>query len=713
MGGSPVWTIGEDVVGNGWTLDLRAITGYSLAQLDGATLVVTYDNGYCTDEGQIDIEVGFEPVVGLTADDTEVCLGTPVILTATNSGDAGPFVWTINNDTFTAESPYTFNPTVAGVYSVSVSVTNNCGTDATEAFDVTVYSLEVTGITTTANASGTFANNVYSFCVTDNGVYELQVNYTFAPGTATPEWYNSADQLVASGNVLTITTPVDGAEYYVTIDGVECADYESSVFSLNVNEAPELRWNIGDDRILTLPDDEPNHWFSLMDYATYSKDVVYQWKVDNGEEGDDDVANWANVVDTDDVYDGATTDKLWITGTQDMDGFRYALVASNGCGTDISLIGTLYVEGCAEIATNPEDAAVSVGLNETDEATFTVTLSAGDEDFITYKWYMETVNTWNRPLTDNDYNAAVEITGDLSIDGAEFTGYTTNELTVSVIGGENGWNLAKARFWVEVIDECIDETDPVSEKATLDVFDAEPESATYLTPEMASTDIIIFTYTMPEEFAGWFVIAEQTDERISYQLNDGNDYGYGTDERNPVEFMDYAISALDGIYLVGSGEPETEDYSAIVTGLESTTDYSFKVVTYNDGNADDNNYYNRNYNNLNANGNPANYVTARMFTSDDQELPNKGGSELSSSYIVPNPASDQFTLNINLLSEQNVRIAMYDNDGKMVLSIVDGQILGSGDHSFNVMLQNIASGTYSVLISAGEELIIEQIVVKK
>jgi hypothetical protein len=226
---------------------------------------------------------------------------------------------------------------------------------------------------------------------------------------------------------------------------------------------------------------------------------------------------------------------------------------------------------------------------------------------------------------------------------------------------------------------------------------------------MSSFDVIYFEYTLPTALTGWFVMAEQTDEYIAQTLNDGE--MYVEPESIPVgEFGDEELAT--NVYLVGYGLGD-DTPEAIVTNLEPSTEYSFKVVTYNDGAGNLTNYYNRNYNNDNATGNPANFTSGRMFTTDDQELPNKGGSELTSSNIMPNPASDQFTLNINLRSEQNVRIAMYDNEGKMVYSIVDGQILGSGDHSFNVMLQNIASGTYSILISAGEELIIEQIVVKK
>jgi hypothetical protein len=639
----------------------------------------------------------------------------PMAITVTNTGGAvdSDYTWTITKDgeeyanTETTDT-YDFMPTEAGVYTFQVAGSNECDDVVSNEITVTVYSLLVTGISTTAEATGEFADNVYSFCVNDNGIYQLEINYTFAPGTATPEWYNSEDELVATGDVFTIVTPVDGATFYVTIDGVECDTYTSDVFTLDVNEAPAVSMNHPDDRILTLPEDTEN-WFSVLDYATYSKDVVYQWKVDDGSQGDDDVANWPDVVDATDMYDGATTDILYITGTQDMDGFRYALVATNECGTDVSLIGTLYYEGCAEISEDmPEDASVAVGSGDTEEVTFTVELTEGDEEFVTYKWYVETVSDFTAdPI---EYNDPVMVTDGVFEDnsGVEFSGATTNELTVAITGG-NGWYMAKAKFYAVVEDECIDEDDPESRHAELDVFDVEPDAATYLLSVMSSFDVIYFEYTLPTALTGWFVMGEQTDEYIAHTLNDGEMY-VEPESILVGEFGD--IELATDIYLVGYGLGE-DTPEAIVTNLEPSTEYSFKVVTYNDGLGALTNYYNRNYNNDNTTGNPANFTSGRMFTTDDQELPNKGGSELTSSNIMPNPASDQFTLNINLRSEQNVRIAMYDNEGKMIYSIVDGQVLGSGDHSFNVMLQNIASGTYSILISAGEELIIEQIVVKK
>jgi hypothetical protein len=165
---------------------------------------------------------------------------------------------------------------------------------------------------------------------------------------------------------------------------------------------------------------------------------------------------------------------------RDMNNYLFRVVAGNDCGSDMSCIATLNVVGCQPIVVagiTPAGTYTEVAEEEEDQVTFTVNLTEGTTETVTYMWYIETVDTWNRPLTDNDYNTAVLITPETSIDGVEFAGCSTSELRVTITGGNDGWNLAKSRFWAEVVNECTDtesvETPYISDKVTLDVFDAE------------------------------------------------------------------------------------------------------------------------------------------------------------------------------------------------------------------------------------------------
>jgi hypothetical protein len=68
-------------------------------------------------------------------------------------------------------------------------------------------------------------------------------------------------------------------------------------------------------------------------------------------------------------------------------------------------------------------------------------------------------------------------------------------------------------------------------------------------------------------------------------------------------------------------------------------------------------------------------------------------------------------MTIDLTQASNVKIAFFTIDGQQVLLPVSGANYNAGRHSFNIPLKGLAAGVYSVVISAGNEVIIDNVVI--
>ncbi|MBA3664569.1 MAG: S8 family peptidase [Bacteroidetes bacterium] len=70
---------------------------------------------------------------------------------------------------------------------------------------------------------------------------------------------------------------------------------------------------------------------------------------------------------------------------------------------------------------------------------------------------------------------------------------------------------------------------------------------------------------------------------------------------------------------------------------------------------------------------------------------NKDGSSILNVY--PNPATNNVTVNLNLLKSQSISVDLYDIQGKLIKSVTKGKI-SEGSHAFNVPLIDVAEGVY-------------------
>jgi hypothetical protein len=183
----------------------------------------------------------------------------------------------------------------------------------------------------------------------------------------------------------------------------------------------------------------------------------------------------------------------------------------------------------------------------------------------------------------------------------------------------------------------------------------------------------------------------------SHQLPGGTSYTSETSYGVAANFL----NTDSYVTYVGTGS------SVTINGLTSgRVQYAFKVCAYK-GNGGL-----RSYNNTNASLNSNNRSGAtKKGAFDAEDLPLVGDNILSASHISPNPARDNVSLTIDLTKSANLRVAFFTADGKQVLLPVDGLSYNAGRHSFNVPLKGLAAGVYSVVITADNEVIIDNVVV--
>jgi hypothetical protein len=211
--------------------------------------------------------------------------------------------------------------------------------------------------------------------------------------------------------------------------------------------------------------------------ATFTNDATntYQWQLNSLPDTDPNFAtNWSDILNTPDIFEGATTSKLFVTTDPSIydpgsyEGYAFRLLASNSCATNVpSAYGTLNVLDDPEITSEPLSQTICYDQG----VTFTV---EADGDNLTYEWYFEKLlfqgsngryhtNSGGTPVKNN-------------IPGA--TGYETNTL---ILPTGNGDTYNNYQFTVFVGNNC---TSTYSTAATLCVY---PEFAAELDPVSVAT----------------------------------------------------------------------------------------------------------------------------------------------------------------------------------------------------------------------------------
>jgi len=89
-----------------------------------------------------------------------------------------------------------------------------------------------------------------------------------------------------------------------------------------------------------------------------------------------------------------------------------------------------------------------------------------------------------------------------------------------------------------------------------------------------------------------------------------------------------------------------------------------------------------------------------VLTPDDITSVDQQNLVLTSSVIYPNPAKDQFTLNLTLAQSAKVIAVLYDITGKEVSALMD-RTLSAGSHTQQLDVSGLTSGYYLLKITAG------------
>src|SRR5690554_1156543 len=175
------------------------------------TYTVTVDNNGCTETDEITITVNEFPTVTASADQTEVCAGEEVTLTATAS--AGTVSW---DNGVTDGTP--FIPTATTTYTVTVD-NNGC----TETDEITITVNEFPTVTASADQTEVCAGE--------------EVTLTATASAGTVSWDNGVTD--GAPFIPTATTT-----YTVTADNNGCT--ETDEITITVNELPTVTIDNGD-----------------------------------------------------------------------------------------------------------------------------------------------------------------------------------------------------------------------------------------------------------------------------------------------------------------------------------------------------------------------------------------------------------------------------------------------------------------------------------
>ncbi|MCX6310375.1 MAG: T9SS type A sorting domain-containing protein [Bacteroidetes bacterium] len=85
-------------------------------------------------------------------------------------------------------------------------------------------------------------------------------------------------------------------------------------------------------------------------------------------------------------------------------------------------------------------------------------------------------------------------------------------------------------------------------------------------------------------------------------------------------------------------------------------------------------------------------------------------SALNGVSIYPNPFNQSTNIDINLMSNENVTVELFDMTGKLVSSQNEGQ-LNAGQHTISVAAANLSEGMYFVKITAGTSVLTQKVAI--
>ncbi len=82
--------------------------------------------------------------------------------------------------------------------------------------------------------------------------------------------------------------------------------------------------------------------------------------------------------------------------------------------------------------------------------------------------------------------------------------------------------------------------------------------------------------------------------------------------------------------------------------------------------------------------------------------------------VYPNPASTNFTMDVQLDEERELTVTIFDEEGRIVMQPIVGQMYNAGMSTINVDIdQTVASGNYMISITSGDEALVAPLQIVK
>lgn len=228
--GGSVNLTSDQTTGNVWS---TSATSQSINVNTSGTYTVTYTdgNGCEATSNSIAVSVSATPVPTIAASgSTTICSGDDVTLTASASDS---YVWNLNGSPISGATSQTYNASVQGVYTVTVTNANPCDGVGTSAQTVVF-------INPTPNASATYSSTGNSVTFTNNSTGATSYAWDFGDGNNST-LANPTYSYAAGGNYTVTLTATNGSCSDVTtinIVNLAVEDEISLVENINIYPNP-------------------------------------------------------------------------------------------------------------------------------------------------------------------------------------------------------------------------------------------------------------------------------------------------------------------------------------------------------------------------------------------------------------------------------------------------------------------------------------------
>jgi len=334
------------------------------------TVVVSNPLGCVTTSAPFEVLVNIPPVVELTSDETNICAGGPVTMTANlvdyNAPDLIYRWFTVNGSTDTpiygaTESTLTITPATTTIYKVQVTQTTSGCTD-NDTIRINVNEDPTIAVTISQDTICEGGEVILTSSITSGGVTGGEV-YT---------WYKN--NVIIPGAVSAVLT-----DYPVTIDGnitnyiyrVEvaqtasgCASVNTAQTSVQVNPNPSIQ--IEGDPIIC--DHTPISLVSNLNDEYLNPALSYQWRLFNA-----DIAGATNTTYTQ-LY--ADTNNPYI--------FTVLVTNTNGCQRESEPF-YVYVNTAPVVQITSTETLICEG----GEVTMTANLADYNSPSLVYQWFAD------------------------------------------------------------------------------------------------------------------------------------------------------------------------------------------------------------------------------------------------------------------------------------------------------------------------------------